>query len=166
MPISPNPPAARKKKEFFLPECVRLDEKGVLWGGEVTKGEGTRWHKMPDKGTVVHPPPPDLSCQACGRGPDELRRFGGPGDPLAHDYSGAILVKRSREEGLFGERWECRECILLTDEEIRAASLQFVRKLSGFNHPSKANQLAFDRACPGGRGSSVDRTACPPRMER
>jgi hypothetical protein len=33
-----------------------------------------------------------------------------------------------------------------TEEEIRAASLQFVRKLSGFNAPSKANQLAFDRA--------------------
>jgi hypothetical protein len=33
-----------------------------------------------------------------------------------------------------------------TDEEIRAASLQFVRKLSGFNAPSKANEAAFDEA--------------------
>jgi hypothetical protein len=33
-----------------------------------------------------------------------------------------------------------------TDEEIWASSLQFVRKLSGFARPSKANQLAFDRA--------------------
>ncbi|MGA3158055.1 MAG: DUF2277 domain-containing protein [Steroidobacteraceae bacterium] len=33
-----------------------------------------------------------------------------------------------------------------TDEEIRAASLQFVRKLSGFNRPSRANRAAFDRA--------------------
>jgi hypothetical protein len=33
-----------------------------------------------------------------------------------------------------------------TDEEIRASSLQFVRKLSGFTRPSKANQVAFDRA--------------------
>ncbi len=30
-----------------------------------------------------------------------------------------------------------------TDEEIRAASLQFVRKISGFNQPSKANEPAF-----------------------
>ena len=30
-----------------------------------------------------------------------------------------------------------------TDEEIRAASLQFVRKLSGYNAPSKANEAAF-----------------------
>jgi hypothetical protein len=29
---------------------------------------------------------------------------------------------------------------------MRAAALQFVRKLSGFNHPSKANEAAFDRA--------------------
>jgi hypothetical protein len=33
-----------------------------------------------------------------------------------------------------------------SDEEIRASALQFVRKLSGFAHPSKANQDAFDRA--------------------
>jgi len=39
----------------------------------------------------------------------------------------------------------------VTDAEIRAASLQFVRKLSGFNKPSKANEAAFERA--------VDRTA-------
>ena len=33
-----------------------------------------------------------------------------------------------------------------TDDEIRAASLQFVRKVSGFTKPSQANQEAFDRA--------------------
>jgi hypothetical protein len=34
----------------------------------------------------------------------------------------------------------------VTEEEIRAASLQFVRKLSGFNKPSRANQAAFGLA--------------------
>jgi hypothetical protein len=33
-----------------------------------------------------------------------------------------------------------------TEEEIRAASLQFVRKLSGFNRPSKINEAVWDRA--------------------
>ena len=33
-----------------------------------------------------------------------------------------------------------------TEQEIRAASLQFVRKLSGFNVPSKVNEAAFERA--------------------
>lgn len=33
-----------------------------------------------------------------------------------------------------------------TDGEIRASALQFVRKLSGFTKPSKANEPAFDRA--------------------
>lgn len=33
-----------------------------------------------------------------------------------------------------------------TDEEIRAASLQFIRKLSGFTKPSKVNEAAFERA--------------------
>jgi hypothetical protein len=34
----------------------------------------------------------------------------------------------------------------VTTEEVRAASLQFIRKVSGFNKPSAANQEAFDRA--------------------
>jgi len=33
-----------------------------------------------------------------------------------------------------------------TDDEIRASALQFVRKLSGFNAPSKANEAAFEKA--------------------
>ena len=33
-----------------------------------------------------------------------------------------------------------------TDEEIRASALQFVRKLSGFNKPSKVNERAFNQA--------------------
>jgi hypothetical protein len=33
-----------------------------------------------------------------------------------------------------------------TEEEVRAASIQFVRKLSGFTKPSQANAAAFDRA--------------------
>ena len=33
-----------------------------------------------------------------------------------------------------------------TDEEVRAASLQFVRKISGFTKPSQSNEASFDRA--------------------
>ena len=33
-----------------------------------------------------------------------------------------------------------------TDEEIQASALQYVRKISGFTNPSKANEAAFDRA--------------------
>lgn len=43
-----------------------------------------------------------------------------------------------------------------TDEEIRAASLQFVRKLSGFTRPSRTNEAAFERA--------VDETAAIARV--
>ena len=55
--------------------------------------------------------------------------------------------------GTFGATDMCRSIKTLfnfeppaTEEEMRAAALQFVRKLSGFNAPSKANQAAFDRA--------------------
>jgi hypothetical protein len=56
----------------------------------------------------------------------------------------------------------------VTDDEVRAASLQFVRKLSGFNKPSKANEAAFELAVE--QTSEVARallhslvTAAPPR---
>jgi hypothetical protein len=35
---------------------------------------------------------------------------------------------------------------LATEDELRAAALQFVRKISGFHKPSQANQAAFDQA--------------------
>jgi len=56
----------------------------------------------------------------------------------------------------------------VTDEEIRAASLQFVRKVSGFNKPSKANEAAFlaavdEIAAISGRLLSSLETNAPPR---
>jgi hypothetical protein len=56
----------------------------------------------------------------------------------------------------------------VTDEEIRAASLQFVRKISGFNKPSKANEAAFLAAVDGVAAVSTTllhslETAAPPR---
>ncbi len=55
-----------------------------------------------------------------------------------------------------------------TDEEVRAAALQFVRKVSGFNKPSQANEAAFNEAVLGIARASRDlidalRTASPPR---
>ena len=43
-----------------------------------------------------------------------------------------------------------------TDGEIRASSLQFIRKLSGFNRPSKANEIAFNRAADVGSRNQTD----------
>ena len=56
----------------------------------------------------------------------------------------------------------------VTDEEIRAASLQFVRKISGFNKPSKANEAAFlaavdEIAAVSGKLLSSLETTAPPR---
>ena len=56
----------------------------------------------------------------------------------------------------------------VTDEEIRAASLQFVRKVSGFNKPSKANEAAFlaavdEAAAVCGKLLSSLETNAPPR---
>jgi hypothetical protein len=56
----------------------------------------------------------------------------------------------------------------VTPEEIRAASLQFVRKISGFNKPSKANEAAFaaaveEVAAVSGRLLATLETQSPPR---
>jgi hypothetical protein len=56
----------------------------------------------------------------------------------------------------------------MTPEEVRAASLQFVRKISGFNKPSKANEEAFARAVDEIAGASMQflqglETNAPPR---
>ncbi|MEY2561576.1 MAG: hypothetical protein QOG51_1991 [Verrucomicrobiota bacterium] len=55
-----------------------------------------------------------------------------------------------------------------TEDEIRASSLQFVRKLSGFTKPSKANEDAFNRAVDGVTNVSREllhslQTNAPPR---
>jgi hypothetical protein len=43
----------------------------------------------------------------------------------------------------------------VTDEEARAASLQYVRKISGFSKPSKANEAAFEAAIEEVTGASI-----------
>jgi hypothetical protein len=56
----------------------------------------------------------------------------------------------------------------VTPDEVRAASLQFVRKISGFNKPSKANEAAFTAAIDAIAGISMDllrslETNAPPK---
>ena len=50
-----------------------------------------------------------------------------------------------------------------SDEEIHASSLQFVRKLSGFNRPSKANEEAFNRAVEEVSQAARELIEAPPR---
>src|SRR5438067_777542 len=61
--------------------------------------------------------------------------------------------ERSPEDKITNKKSMCRNIKTLhnfmppaTEDEVRASSLQFVRKLSGFTKPSKANEEAFDRA--------------------
>lgn len=55
-----------------------------------------------------------------------------------------------------------------TDEEIRAAALQYVRKISGFSKPSQANEAAFEHALDAVASASAEllaelRTTAPPK---
>jgi hypothetical protein len=56
----------------------------------------------------------------------------------------------------------------VTEEEVRAASLQFVRKITGFNKPSKANEASFQNAVDEVASISMDllrslETSAPPK---
>ena len=56
----------------------------------------------------------------------------------------------------------------VTDDEVRAASLQFVRKITGFNKPSKANEASFQSAIDDVAGISIRllrslETTAPPK---
>jgi hypothetical protein len=56
----------------------------------------------------------------------------------------------------------------VTDEEVRAAALQYVRKISGFHKPSQANAVAFERAVDTVAGASSELlsalvTSAPPK---
>ena len=91
-------------------------------------------------------------------------RFFACGQDLSHDAAGhaAARSRRHRRRATNGDRrhgWRlalsrmCRSIKTLanfeppaTDDEIRAAAVQFVRKLSGASKPSRANEVVFDRA--------------------
>lgn len=57
-------------------------------------------------------PPDEEKCNICRRRVSELEAFGGPGDPLVGDFSGAKLIKQYREQlpDYITSSWECREC--------------------------------------------------------
>lgn len=72
---------------------------------------------------------------------------------MSHEHCASAGPARNRPRVLDKSCAMCRNIKTLynfappaTDDEIRAASIQFVRKLSGFAHPSKANEAAFDHA--------------------
>src|SRR5215470_2040867 len=91
-------------------------------------------------------------CRSCRRTTTERHRAVPTREQAGGGARGpsAVLNQRDRRHR---EVFMCRSIKTLynfdppaSDEEIRAASVQFVRKLSGFNRPSKSNELAFDRA--------------------
>ena len=54
----------------------------------------------------LNPPPADGRCQCCGRHISELKPFGGTGDPLVGDFTGALLVKKFRPDCPYNDEAE------------------------------------------------------------
>ena len=55
---------------------------------------------------IFNPPPRDCRCECCGRHINQLNPYGGPGDPLKGDFTGAYLVKLFRPTGPYNDEAE------------------------------------------------------------
>ena len=140
-----------------------MSEKQINWIGTFDRIKNEDDLK-PKPGININPPSEDGRCDCCGRHIRELKPFGGPGDPLVGDFTGAFLVKGYRSCGSYsydeeaekafeeafeeamrryeadgfddplhwmiekslganedcysvGSSWECRDCIVLDDNE-------------------------------------------------
>lgn len=67
------------------------EEVGKLHNLTIDKG-----NLKPKPGVDINPPLEDGDCECCGKSISELKPFGGPGDPLAGDFTGEYLVKTYR----------------------------------------------------------------------
>lgn len=74
---------------------IFIDEPGVISLETVDCEEDLR--PIPRK-LNINPPPGSGRCDCCGRPVSELKPFGGPGDPLIGDFTGAYLIKKFRRE--------------------------------------------------------------------
>jgi hypothetical protein len=85
---------------------IIFDKNGILNLGAISREEDLN----PQARIVINGPPSDGRCEVCGRHISELSPFGGPGDPLAGDFSGELLVKIFRPDGPYDaeaeEAWE------------------------------------------------------------
>jgi hypothetical protein len=78
----------------------------------------------PKPGININPPDEDGRCDCCGRHISELEPFGGPGDPLVGDFTGAYLVKGYRSDGPYVEEVE-----KAWEEALKCY------EVDGFDHP-------------------------------
>lgn len=96
-------------------------------------------------------PSDDDNCMICKRHVRELEAFGGPGDPLAGDFSGVKLIKQSRE--FFPDYpirdWVCRDCaaregpLWAIDEEDRLGRPLTEREYIDMEHEIRVRLLEF-----------------------
>ena len=95
---------------------ILINENGVISMGSVDSEEDLKTKP----GLInLNPPPQDGNCSCCGRPISELKPFGGPGDPLVGDFTGAYLVKKYRSfGGCVSSSWECRDCAVLDEVEF------------------------------------------------
>jgi hypothetical protein len=81
---------------------ILINKNGVISLGSIDGEEDLK----PRPGFNINPPPRNGRCNCCRRHISELKPFGGPGDPLVGDFTGAYLVKKWRADGPYNEEAE------------------------------------------------------------
>jgi hypothetical protein len=81
-----------------------MSEKIIQGDGIISQGRVDRQEDLePPSGINISHPSRDRRCYCCGRHISELKPFGGPDDPLAGDFTGALLIKMYRFHGPYDE---------------------------------------------------------------
>jgi hypothetical protein len=81
---------------------ILIKKNGVISMGSIDNEEDLKIKP----GFNINPPPQDGKCECCGRHISVLKPYGGPGDPLVGDFSGAYLVKKFRPDAPYNEEAE------------------------------------------------------------
>ena len=91
----------------FSEEITRLLESGSVCIPQIVERSEDL---NPRETLIINPPPPDGRCECCGRAMDELTPFGGPGDPLDRDFTGALLIPTYRIDEPYDEEADNAQC--------------------------------------------------------
>lgn len=137
-----------------MPQKI-IDRNGIVSLGTIECEEDLK----PQPGINLNPPPEDGRCDCCGRHIGELKPFGGPGDPLVGDFTGALLVKMFRPFGPFDEEADraCQEAKSRYKEEGFGNGPDYLIHKYG---PEKGEELSGRISCYSQFGSSWECRDC------
>jgi len=98
-----------------------MSKKQIHWFGTFNRVKNENDLKL-KPGENINPPHSERKCHCCGRPVSELKPFGGPGDPLNGDFTGAFFVRNTRSAGPYDE--EAEKAVKEAEQHYKAAGFE------------------------------------------